>query len=66
MLAFLDGKKTYIIAFLAAATAVAQAMGYEIPSWVYLLESAAGLGAVRVAISKSGGAYQTGAIPPSL
>lgn len=58
MLAFISGKKTYIIAFLAAATAVAQALGYDIPSWVYALEGAAGIGAVRVAISKSNQPYQ--------
>ena len=55
---FLQGKKTYIIAFVAAATAAAQAMGYEIPNWVYAIEAAAGIGAVRVAISNAGGPYQ--------
>lgn len=53
VLAFLDGKKTYIIAAVAAATALSQALGYPIPDWVYTLEGAAGLGAVRVAISKT-------------
>lgn len=49
---FLDGKKSYIVAIVAALTAAAQAFGYEIPEWVYTLEYAAGLGAVRVAINK--------------
>ena len=63
---FLSGKKTYVVAILAAGTAAAQALGYNVPDWVYILEGAAGLGAVRVAISKSGGAYNTGALqlPP--
>lgn len=60
LLSALNGKKTYIIAGIAAGTAAAQALGYHIPDWVYILESALGLGAVRVAISKSGAPYQTG------
>lgn len=62
-IAFMDGKKTYFIAGIAAATAVAQALGYHIPTGVYELEGALGLGAVRIAISKSNGAYQTGDAP---
>lgn len=50
--ALVEGKKTYIVAIAAAATAIAQALGYEIPEWVYTLEAALGLGAVRVAINK--------------
>jgi hypothetical protein len=57
--AFLDGKKTYICAAIAAATAAAQLLGYHIPDGVYELEAALGLGAVRIAISKNNGAYQT-------
>lgn len=60
LISFLDGKKTYVIAAIAAATAAAQALGYDIPSWVYAIEGAIGIGAVRVAISKSSGPYQTG------
>ncbi len=59
-LTMLQGKKTYIVAGIAAATAAAQALGYEIPSWVYLLESAAGLTTVRVAISQNSQPYVTG------
>lgn len=58
VLAFVDGKKTYFIAGVAAATAAAQALGYDIPSWVYVIEGALGLGAVRVAISKNNAPYQ--------
>jgi hypothetical protein len=56
MQAFLDllnGKKTYVIAALAAVTAAAQALGYTIPDWLYPIEGALGLGALRVAVAKS-------------
>ena len=53
LLNFLSGKKTYLIALVAAATAAAQALGYEVPEWLYAFESALGLGALRVAVSKS-------------
>lgn len=48
----LKGKKTYAVAALAGAAAVASAFGYEVPEWAWLLLNAAGLGAVRDAISK--------------
>jgi hypothetical protein len=48
----LNGKKTYVIAAIAALTAAAQALGYTIPDWAYALEGALGLGALRVAVSK--------------
>lgn len=50
---FLNGKKTYLVALVAAATAAAQAFGYMVPEWLYAVEGALGLGAVRVAVSKS-------------
>ena len=50
MLAIMKGKKTYIVAVLAAAGAVAQVLGYHIPEFVWPLLGAAGLGAVRSAI----------------
>jgi hypothetical protein len=49
---FFKGKKTYIVAAFAAAGAVAQAFGYEIPQFVWVLLSAAGLGAVRNAVGR--------------
>lgn len=50
MQAYLNGKKTYIVAALAATAAAASALGYTIPEWAWLLLNAAGLGAVRSAI----------------
>lgn len=54
ILDFLNGKKTYIVAVIIALTAGVQALGYTIPDWVYALETALGLGAVRVGVAKSG------------
>jgi len=53
VLNFLNGKKTYISAVVVALTAGAQALGYVVPDWVYAVEAAAGLGAIRVAVAKS-------------
>lgn len=50
----LQGKKTYIVAILIGVGAAAQAMGYVIPEYVYILLGALGLGAVRSGIEKSG------------
>lgn len=49
---FLEGKKTYLVAFIGAAFGLAQAVWPEfvVPEWAYWLLSAAGLGAVRSAI----------------
>lgn len=52
MASFLNGKKTYIVALLAAAGAAAQALGYNIPDWSWMLLNAAGLGAVRSAMGR--------------
>lgn len=52
MKTFLEGKKTYIVAALAAAGAVAQAFGYVIPEYVFILLGAAGFGSVRAAIGR--------------
>lgn len=54
---FLDGYKTYIIAGIAILTAAYQVLGPMlglpgmVPDWVYTIEAALGLGAVRVAIA---------------
>jgi hypothetical protein len=53
ILTFLDGKKTYLVAILAAATAAAEALGYTVPDFVYAIEAALGLGALRVAVTKA-------------
>lgn len=52
MLNVLKGKKTYIVAAVAAGAAAASALGHPIPEWGWLLINAAGLGAVRSAIGK--------------
>jgi hypothetical protein len=52
VLAFLNGKKTYLVALIAAITAAVQALGYTVPDFVYALEAALGLGALRVAVTK--------------
>tara|TARA_R110000868_G_scaffold19473_4_gene83761 strand:- start:1826 stop:1987 length:162 start_codon:yes stop_codon:yes gene_type:complete len=50
MKTLLKGKKTYVVAAVAAGGAVAQAFGIVIPEYVWILLSAAGLSAVRRAI----------------
>lgn len=52
MVSFLDGKKTYIAAAIAAALAGAQALGVEIPQWVYAILGAFGIGSLRAAVGK--------------
>jgi hypothetical protein len=52
MLNKLKGKKTYITATLAGAGAVAQALGYPIPEYVFILLGAVGLSSVRSAIGR--------------
>jgi hypothetical protein len=49
---FLDGKKTYLVAIIAAGLAVAQVFGIVVPEYVYTLLAAGGLGALRVAVTK--------------
>jgi hypothetical protein len=46
----LKGKKTYIVATVAAATAFVGAMGWEVPSVVWELLGAVGLATVRASI----------------
>lgn len=50
--AWLDGKKTFIIAIIGAVTALLVASGVVIPEWVWALLSAAGLGALRAGTKK--------------
>lgn len=49
---FLSGKKTYIVALVAAAMAFCQAMGWAIPDYVYAILGAVGLGTLRAAVNK--------------
>lgn len=50
--AYLQGKKTYIVAGLIGVSAVAIQLGYTIPDTLLILLNALGLGAVRSAITK--------------
>ncbi|MDE2577932.1 MAG: hypothetical protein KGL46_03920 [Hyphomicrobiales bacterium] len=61
VLAAINGKKTYIVAAVIAACAGAQALGYTIPEWAWMLFNAAGLGAVRDAVAKAEPANAPGA-----
>lgn len=51
--AFLDGKKTYIVAIIAGLLGLLTAMGHPTPEWVYVVLGALGLGAVRSSIGPS-------------
>ncbi len=50
--ALLQGKKTYIVVALTFIGAGLQAVGVDIPIWVWTVLGAAGLGAVRSGINK--------------
>jgi hypothetical protein len=49
---WLEGKKSYLVAFTAAALGLVQAISPEftVPEWAWWILSAAGLGAIRAAI----------------
>ena len=51
-MAFFNGKKTYITAAIAAAVAVAQALGHPVPDYVLTLLGALGLYGLRSAIPR--------------
>tara|TARA_R110000868_G_scaffold26471_6_gene101833 strand:- start:668 stop:829 length:162 start_codon:yes stop_codon:yes gene_type:complete len=53
MLNFLEGKKTYIVAIIAAVLSVLPTFGIEVPEQVYGVLAALGLATVRNAITKS-------------
>ena len=50
LLAWLKGKKTYIIAIVTGVLACLNALGIVVPAWVYTLLAALGLGAIRAAL----------------
>jgi hypothetical protein len=52
MFGFLKGKKTYLVAVVAAASAGAEALGYPVPTWLFPLLGAAGLTTMRHAIRR--------------
>ncbi len=52
LLNFINGKKTYIVAFGVAICVVLKAFGIVIPEVVFQLLGVAGLGAIRSALKK--------------
>jgi len=52
MLKSLEGKKTYIIAFIGAAVSLAQAFGVEIPESILGILMFLGIGTMRGSISR--------------
>lgn len=53
ILDFLSGKKTYFVAAVTAALAIADAMGYMVPAPVYAVLAALGLTTLRAAAAKA-------------
>lgn len=51
--AWLDGRKTYIVAILAGGLTVWSLLGHVIPEYVWTGLAAVGLGAVRSAIGNT-------------
>lgn len=52
MLSFLKGKRTYLIALVAAALAAANSLGYVVPEWVFIMLASLGLTTTRAAIGR--------------
>ena len=50
MFGWLKGYRTYLSAAAIGAVATAQALGYPVPEWVFLVFGAAGLGSLRAAV----------------
>lgn len=53
MLTFLQGKKTYLIAAAAFIIGGLQALGVDIPAWIYTMLGSLGLGALRAGVAKA-------------
>ena len=49
---WLEGKRTYLVAFVAAAVGLAQAFGVEIPEWLGYILGALGISTLRAGIAK--------------
>jgi small-conductance mechanosensitive channel len=47
---FIAGKKTYIVALVTVAIAIATSQGIVIPDWLYTLLAGLGLAGVRAAL----------------
>ena len=52
ILAFLSGRKTYIVSALVVIGGLAVKYGLDIPSWVWLVLGGAGLASVRAGVDK--------------
>lgn len=52
LITYLSGKKTYLAVLATIGIGIAQALGYMIPDWAYVITGALGLGAQRLAIQK--------------
>ena len=52
MLEAINGKKTYILAFLGAGLALAQAFGVQIPESVLTVLAFLGIGTLRAGVAK--------------
>ena len=52
ILAFLSGRKTYIVSALVVIGGLAVKYGLDIPSWVWLVLGGAGLASVRAGVTK--------------
>ena len=50
LIKLLDGKRTYLVAIVAAGLAFCASMGIVVPDWVMQLLAALGLAAVRASI----------------
>jgi hypothetical protein len=48
----LEGKKSYIVAFLTALLGLLQAFGVVIPEWLLFILAGLGIGTLRHAVSK--------------
>ena len=53
LLEWLDGKKSYLVAFAVAALALLVALGVTIPDWVYQILLAFGIVAGKSALKKA-------------
>ncbi len=53
LLTWIKGKRTYIVASVMAALAFADAMGWPVPEWVYLVLTATGLYTARKAVANN-------------
>ena len=50
ILSALEGRKTYILAFIGASVALAQAFGVVLPDWTMPILGFLGLGTLRAAV----------------